>query len=1464
MKKVTAIQKGLYWHLLIFFFVSVFDISLFSQSPGGVSAGLRTWYKADAVTGFTNGQDMSSWSDQATADGIQNAVQNGKNVIPSIFGNRQPQFRTPVSRYNFNPYIDFTKQFSSFIAYQAHSARPDYQYNYVNGATLYQVGDLSNNQGWFLGTGLGATTGPIAGTRYEYGYPWWGLNQQYYGTACGYYYSTVDDYGWYTYPFPPYRYNYARPERKTQNTIPWINSVSFDKYGTYKTCCVVGTDANTAMQTRVNGDKWSWGYAYTPMGPSLFIGNELTNYNAGRWWQGGIPEVILYNRKLNTAVGDEADRVDSYLALKYGITLYHSYYLSNGTIVWDTMCNNRFNNEIAGLVKDNTSALNVKQSHSVLKKSVITMSLGNLIENDNSANTSVIPEKYSMVWGSTISGGSIWDSKQVPGGFGAIPSPPGCLNATNVSWTLKKWQVQEQSGKDIGTVKVYVESKDLSCLDWSCQAYIVVGTNPTFSNPVYYPLTLATGTTGSTSDYVADVNFCEGAANSSTVCGGLKTQFFAIVGKGGEYYPGGVSRNLVYWTRADLGTINDTTLKTPSIPNVKSRVREWMNITRGPNALAYNFGDPPTLRPPTRYDNFNPIVSFCNLGLTVAGGGENYDPQDATMVAKGVLGNANGDYPSLTVADSLSMFSSHRNLIDWYNGTIGMGSGSVFPGLFHDWTIRNGVEFDEANTSWNTGTANTYTTPYAGVANVQLYGPSTYYPDSKFGRTYQSAAFWYPHLTTGIVPGVTQSSEEIRGNGKQLATRNMTAYNLSQWNNLYHRGNVNLAGGDYADYGGGAIHDVILYKGGFIAADFELERIETYLGIRSGITMRHNYYATDKTLIWDTTAITDAFPNNPVGTTRYNASITGIGRDDIEALHQRCSRNAEDTTVTISLGVIPADEDQTSVDRDFQNNKEYIIWGSNGAATNTRYTQDLPSSLPGCIDSRLHREYHIHLNGTNTGTYGTQVRWQLKDNTLDTVSATNISLLIDDDGDGSFNTGPIRAINATSYNVASNTVIFDNVTWSATGDPDADDAAMTIGWGQNVIGKVKLYNNTPGGGGNCTCGGASEVVNPICTDAAGWTYYQDNDNNRKVVAIAWGANSVSATVTADASSSAASRRKSNLNIQSGPSYYDSAAVVGARMINVTLNSGSITSPVKLRFYYDPVEIQSDSTWIISSSGVGNGGGVAKPYLQDSTWTWFKFEGNVSGVINNLSASGLPKATDLGGPNNNKMITLIPDEKGIEDGIPYVQFNYLTGFSTFGYIQTFVKNNDVSQLPLTLLGFDVMLSGNTTHLTWSTSLESQVSHFEIERSLDNGNSFHRINDLIPAYNFSGQTNFYHDYDHLDQLKGTIYYRLKVVDQDGSSVYSPLRSVRVEGAFTPMQIIPNPFSESFDLVLSSSSNEQITVNIVSVEGKVEQQFQYFLLPQSNTFTCDMSNLKNGTYFIEVVHESGQVERTKIVKL
>ncbi len=93
--------------------------------------------------------------------------------------------------------------------------------------------------------------------------------------------------------------------------------------------------------------------------------------------------------------------------------------------------------------------------------------------------------------------------------------------------------------------------------------------------------------------------------------------------------------------------------------------------------------------------------------------------------------------------------------------------------------------------------------------------------------------------------------------------------------------------------------------------DIETKQVHSYLGIKYGLQLAHDYIAGDRDTIWNYLVNT----TGPQG--GYHRTVGGIGRDDFMGLDQRKTRsNKPDPVVTIEhIGPFPADD-------------SYLMWGS--------------------------------------------------------------------------------------------------------------------------------------------------------------------------------------------------------------------------------------------------------------------------------------------------------------------------------------------------------------------------------------------------------------------------------------------------------------------------------------------------------------------------------------------------------
>jgi len=162
---------------------------------------------------------------------------------------------------------------------------------------------------------------------------------------------------------------------------------------------------------------------------------------------------------------------------------------------------------------------------------------------------------------------------------------------------------------------------------------------------------------------------------------------------------------------------------------------------------------------------------------------------------------------------------------------------------------------------------------------------------------------------------------------------------------------------------------------------------------------------------------------------------------------------------------------------------------------------------------------------------------------------------------------------------------------------------------------------------------------------------------------------------------------------------------------------------------------SDGISFINASSAGTYDGVLTSFTSGGSTTYFKQLGTApNGFVETTIASNGPAAygTTLSGPKT------------------------LSATGT---------------LPITLTNFDAVLNNGAVDLTWTTLLESNADHFDIERSTD-GTKWDVIGKVAAKGNSSIATNY--SFTDGNPGSGTIEYRIHGYDKDGRPTVSPSRS------------------------------------------------------------------------------------------
>jgi|GEM_PF-3264663 len=598
------------------------------------------------------------------------------------------------------------------------------------------------------------------------------------------------------------------------------------------------------------------------------------------------------------------------------------------------------------------------------------------------------------------------------------------------------------------------------------------------------------------------------------------------------------------------------------------------------------------------------------------------------------------------------------------------------------------------------------------------------------------------------------------------------------------------------------IAEVIVYGTPHTTNFPAINKVETYLALKYGITLSHNYYST----IGDTLfKVNNGYANN----------IAGIAIDSAEVLIQKQGQAhdvaSKGNMLTIGMGTITADNISNTANA--TQDDSYLVWGDNGGSVTTTQTTNLANIVSSCAN-RLPRAWKIQR--VNRGIGSTQVKLDLNNTvSLAAYTASDIQLMIDKDGDGNFATGIIKLVTATS--LTGNIATFDNVVW------DADNSGSDV---FSVIFNNKIPNPYP-----VAKNAAASTVLFTCKDVSGGNVFVDDMSvpTKKFVAINPNGNTgYNFTVIAVNNTPVVN----NKMITNGTTQ---TSAFSNRMYIITDNgTNNYPSGMTVRVYYDP---QDSIDAVKALDPVVTAGEIR--------YRWFKYPGtSVDNVTAAQNLTGITNAT-----------WLIPSAYGEEGGVNYVEFSGINSFSVFG---SMAGRGVVKPLPLNLLSFDAGKqagSTNTVLLSWTASEQVNTSSFVVERSSD-GKNYTAIGSKPAAGNYAEQMTY--TLTDANAQSGTNYYRLKMVDVDGQITYGKwIKTITFDGPATRnIYLSPNPTNGQFYV---KGLTKASVVQIIDITGKVLQTYN-----DVNQHTMlNIASLRSGTYFVQVIEEGRIAGTFKLVK-
>ena len=275
-------------------------------------------------------------------------------------------------------------------------------------------------------------------------------------------------------------------------------------------------------------------------------------------------------------------------------------------------------------------------------------------------------------------------------------------------------------------------------------------------------------------------------------------------------------------------------------------------------------------------------------------------------------------------------------------------------------------------------------------------------------------------------------------------------------------------------------------------------------------------------------------------------------------------------------------------------------------------------------------------------------------------------------------------------------------------------------------------------------------------------------------------------------------------------------------IRVGHTGATTTSTLSIADTGGPIVRRQDSFWQVATNTLAGG-----------TYN-LRGEGTGFGTVGNVADLRLMLAASVVGTAGTNAGTLT---------VPQVLRTGLTLANLTNNFYIGSVNAAGSPLPVTLTEFYGTVTAGGVDLRWVTESEVNFDHFQIENS-NNGEAFRVLAQKEGKGTFSSRS----DYSYFDaKASGRTYYRLKIVDLDGSFALSKTIMVEADEQPTRVLIYPNPIvNRTFTIESNDRDPSKALISIVDQLGKncwskeFENPIQEFQLSES---------IPQGIYFLKI---------------
>lgn len=192
---------------------------------------------------------------------------------------------------------------------------------------------------------------------------------------------------------------------------------------------------------------------------------------------------------------------------------------------------------------------------------------------------------------------------------------------------------------------------------------------------------------------------------------------------------------------------------------------------------------------------------------------------------------------------------------------------------------------------------------------------------------------------------------------------------------------------------------------------------------------------------------------------------------------------------------------------------------------------------------------------------------------------------------------------------------------------------------------------------------------------------------------------------------------------------------------------------------------------------------------------------------------------------------------------------------------YIVGDQQAPLPVELTRFEARRPANQprAELRWATASEKNNLGFEVQRQDEGQTSFRRVGFVAGQ----GTSSAAHEYTFSDpnDFQGLSYYRLKQVDQDGTTTYSPVRSIvgLPAGVAFTLSVYPNPARGTATIEATGPVPAGLQLQLYSAEGRLVWATTW--AKAQATASLPVAGLAEGVYWLRYQAAEGNSGTLKV---